>query len=90
MIQRARLDPHGLVRLLELLEREQGREPAGVHYFSTHPSTPGRTSAMRALAASAAYAPRKLLSGVTWPPPFVRCGQSDGPLTQPRRDSSSR
>jgi hypothetical protein len=49
--------------------------PAAVRYFSTHPATAGRTAAMRAMAESAAYAPRRLLARAAWPPPFAGCRQ---------------
>jgi predicted Zn-dependent protease len=73
MLQRARIDPNGLVRLMGILQAESGGEIGAMRYFSTHPASAERAAAMRALAAEATYAPRALLPGVAWPPSLAAC-----------------
>ncbi len=53
IVRRAGWDPRGMVEFLQLLQREQGRNPSAVETFlSTHPSPEGRVERLQAEAQS--------------------------------------
>ena len=66
MMQVARIDPTGLVSILEKLQQAQGNEPAGLEYLSTHPLTATRIQEIRRLAASPAVPRLPLLPEYSW------------------------
>jgi predicted Zn-dependent protease len=74
-MQRARLDPYGMVDLLRTLEKEAAGMPEAIKYLSTHPQTKERIAEMERLAKLADYKPRPLLAGQAWPPPMNGCGR---------------
>jgi beta-barrel assembly-enhancing protease len=51
MLHAAGIDPGGLARFFETLEKEQAELPAGVSWLSSHPELPERSRAVRARAA---------------------------------------
>lgn len=66
LMQRAKLDPSGMVGVFEILAREGGDMPRGFEYLSSHPATEGRLAEMKKLAAKATYEPVPLLGDVDW------------------------
>ncbi|MDX1981885.1 MAG: M48 family metallopeptidase [Bryobacteraceae bacterium] len=74
-MQRARLDPFGMVDLLRTLEKEAADMPDAIKYLSTHPQTRDRIAGMERLAKQADYRPKALLPGLAWPPPMNACGR---------------
>jgi len=62
----AGIDPRGMIAFFELLRREGGKMPGLLQYLSTHPSTEGRIEKLKAMAATSATQPVKLLAGHDW------------------------
>ncbi|MBI3596866.1 MAG: M48 family metallopeptidase [Nitrospirae bacterium] len=73
MIQKARIDPHGMVGFFETVQKEYGREPEFFRYFSTHPNTSDRIRRLSAMADRAAYKPVPLISTQRWRAVVGRC-----------------
>jgi len=73
VIERARIDPKGMVRMMRTLERESGDMPKLVRYLSTHPLPADRLRRIEEAAARARYASRPVLGGGPWPPPANGC-----------------
>ena len=66
-MQRARIDPQGMLRAFRMLEREAAELPAPMQYFSTHPRLADRMTALERFAATPS--PHEaLLPGRPWPP----------------------
>jgi predicted Zn-dependent protease len=67
-LERARLDPAGMIHLLRTLEKESAEAPALFRYLSTHPPMRDRLARMEQAAAQSRYQPVPLLPGQPWPP----------------------
>lgn len=65
-LQRAKVDPDGMIQAFEILEHEVGSVPRGWEVLSTHPRTGERIAALAQLASEAHYEPITLLPGVSW------------------------
>lgn len=66
LIQRAEIDPTGMVDMMRRLEAVSGELPQAFVYLSDHPDTGDRIRKLDALSRKAAYRPRPLLPGVSW------------------------
>jgi predicted Zn-dependent protease len=66
MLMAAGVDPAGMMRFFETLQKETGRAPTLPSYLSTHPSTEGRIERLRSLGAAARPAAGRLLPGLDW------------------------
>jgi len=74
-LQRARLDPAGLLRLFRTLEKESSEGPGLIRYLSTHPPMRDRLARMEEIIARERYQPVPLLPGQPWPPRGVCRGR---------------
>jgi Zn-dependent protease with chaperone function len=75
MLQRAGVDPAGLLAFFRAMEKLEGTQPALARYVSTHP---GATERLQALAAATAAAPRpttRLLPDYDWADIKKICGE---------------
>ncbi len=66
MIQQARIDAQGMIRMFSAMEAESERTPGVIRYLSTHPEMPARVEALKVMAAQAQYTPVRLLEGAPW------------------------
>jgi predicted Zn-dependent protease len=66
LIQRARIDPAGMVDIFQTMANQEGELPGGLEYLSTHPAMDRRVAKLRELMAGAHYEPGSLLAGVDW------------------------
>jgi predicted Zn-dependent protease len=75
----AGVDPAGMMRFFETLQKNTGRAPTLPSYLSTHPSTAGRIERLRSLGAAARPAASRLLPDLDWRDVRAVCGAT-GPL----------
>lgn len=75
LMQRAGVDPSGLIGFFEMLRREAPDVPEGLSYFSTHPTTASRIARLRALADSLPVAARPLPGAGDWRRIAAACRQ---------------
>lgn len=66
VIQRAEIDPRGMVDMMRELESVGGEMPHALAYLSDHPDTGDRVQELEALSRKATYRPRPLLPQVSW------------------------
>jgi len=66
LVQAARLDPRGIVRLLQRLDENSEGPPGGLQYLSTHPLTQDRADRLQRMADQARYTPVPLLPDYSW------------------------
>jgi len=66
MLQRARVDPQGMIRFFDNLEAGAAQMPRLAQYLSTHPRTEDRLERLRRLASQGRYSPAPLLPGQDW------------------------
>jgi predicted Zn-dependent protease len=67
-IQRARIDPRGMLRAYRMLDRESAEMPQLVNYFSTHPRIGDRIGELERMAKESVGRIDPLLPGGQWPP----------------------
>ena len=79
MLTAAGVDPAGMMRFFETLQKHTGKAPTLPSYLSTHPSTEGRIERLRSLGAAARPAASRLLPGLDWRNVRAICGAT-GPL----------
>jgi beta-barrel assembly-enhancing protease len=65
-MQRARLDPEGMVRIYQRLALESGDLPVALRYLSTHPEMKERVERLKQLAAENRYQPAAVDNAVNW------------------------
>jgi len=73
MVQRARIDPQGMVAMYERLQRRPERRGEPPTYLSSHPRTAERLASLKRQAAEARYTPVALLPGRRWSHIRARC-----------------
>jgi predicted Zn-dependent protease len=73
MVQRARIDPQGMVAMYERLQRRAERRGEPPTYLSSHPRTAERLASLKRQAAEARYAPVALLPDQRWSHIRGRC-----------------
>jgi len=66
MLQRARVDPRGMVTFFGRLQERVGDVPRVAAYLSTHPRTEARIARLEGLAAAATYAAEPLMDAEAW------------------------
>lgn len=66
LIQRAQVDPKGMVDMMRELQHAGGTLPKALVYLTDHPDTGDRVRELEALSRKAAYTPRPLLPDVSW------------------------
>jgi predicted Zn-dependent protease len=66
MLSAAGVDPAGMMRFFETLQKKAGKAPTLPSYLSTHPSTEGRIERLRSLGATARPAASRLLPNLDW------------------------
>jgi predicted Zn-dependent protease len=79
MLVAAGIDPAGMMRFFETLQKKTGGAPAVPPYLSTHPTTEGRIERLRALGATTHPTATRLLPGLDWREVRAICGAT-GPL----------
>jgi predicted Zn-dependent protease len=82
MLQRARVDPRGMVTFFGRLQERVGDVPRVAAYLSTHPRTEARIARLEGLAAAATYAAEPLMDAEAWEDVRRACAAS-GPV-EPR------
>jgi Zn-dependent protease with chaperone function len=82
MLQRARVDPRGMVTFFGRLQERVGDVPRVAAYLSTHPRTEARIARLEGLAAAATYAAEPLIDAEAWEGVRRACAAS-GPV-EPR------
>jgi beta-barrel assembly-enhancing protease len=73
MLLAARVDPAGMIAFFDTIRQEEGSQPSGLTYLSTHPLAAERIAHLRALAAASKSAPAPLLPAEDWPALTKRC-----------------
>jgi Zn-dependent protease with chaperone function len=66
MLQKAQIDPSGMVSFFEKLEKQFGQEPEFMKYMSSHPPTRDRIAKLKAENGKAAHGAARRLSGRNW------------------------
>jgi Zn-dependent protease with chaperone function len=66
LLAAARIDPAGLITVLERMLADEARARGAPSYLSTHPSTPDRLVTLRALAAATPVAARPIMTPAEW------------------------
>lgn len=66
LIQKARIDPRGMIRFFRSLQEQSGDLPKAARYVSTHPPSAERAEKLEQLAGQARYQPVRLLAGEAW------------------------
>ena len=66
MLQRARIDPAGLIQMFEKLEGADGETPSAMQYISTHPLTTTRVADLDKLVGEAESESEALLPDFEW------------------------
>ncbi len=74
MLLAAGVDPAGMMRFFETLQKDSGRAPSLPSYLSTHPSTEGRIERLRSLGAAPGPAAGRLLPDLDWRTVRATCG----------------
>jgi beta-barrel assembly-enhancing protease len=74
MLQKARVDPAGMLEFLAFMETQPDSERMVPAYLSTHPPTQERIARLQKMAASSSYIPERLLSGRCWSEVLIPCG----------------
>jgi predicted Zn-dependent protease len=74
MLTAAGVDPAGMIRFFETLQKAPGGAPALPSYLSTHPSTEGRIERLHSLGAPPRPAAGRLLPGLDWRDVRAICG----------------
>jgi predicted Zn-dependent protease len=82
MLQRARVDPRGMVTFFGRLQERVGDVPRVAAYLSTHPRTEARIARLEGLAAAATDAAEPLIDAEAWEDVRRACAAS-GPV-EPR------
>lgn len=65
-MQRARIDPQGMLDMFAILEQAGADVPKAARYLSSHPLTADRIATLRDLARDASAKPVPLLPGLHW------------------------
>src|SRR5215470_4785082 len=73
MVLAARVDPAGMIAFFETIQKEEGTQPQGFTYLSTHPLAADRIARLKALAVDWKGSPEPLLPADTWPDLAKRC-----------------
>ncbi|MSO19221.1 MAG: M48 family metallopeptidase [Acidobacteria bacterium] len=81
MLQAARIDATGLPRMLERMSSDEGKEPGGLQYLSSHPLTADRVRRLTALAVQHATDAVPLLKETDWKSVAFMCGPPDDEAT---------
>jgi predicted Zn-dependent protease len=76
MLQRARIDPDGMVAFFKTPKNESGDLPRFLNYVSTHPPTEDRIERLRQMADQNDYEPLALLPDINWPAVHKMCGET--------------
>ena len=66
LIQKARIDPNGMVRFFKTLQESHIEMPSQLVYLSMHPRTEDRIEALEEMASEAAYQPVQLMTEEEW------------------------
>ena len=66
MLRAAQIDPEGMIAFFESIRQHEHERPGLLHYFSTHPDTAGRMSALRDRAARASVQPVAVVPDYDW------------------------
>ena len=75
MLQRAGVDPAGMLAFFHAMEKLEGSQPSLVRYVSTHPASAERLQALSAAAAAGPKPTRRLLAGYDWNDIKKICGE---------------
>lgn len=66
MLRAAQIDPKGMIAFFESIRQHEHEQPGLLHYFSTHPDTAGRLSALRDRAMRASAQPVAVVPDYDW------------------------
>ena len=66
MLRAAQIDPEGMIAFFESIRQHEHEQPGLLHYFSTHPDTAGRMSALRDRAAQSSVQPVAVVPDYDW------------------------
>lgn len=78
MLEAARVDPGGLIQMLEKLEQVQGDAPSPLQYLSNHPLTATRIAELKELAADSNQETVPLLPNTDWSRMRAACHANQG------------
>ncbi len=73
MLQRARIDPYGIIRFFTRLKQESSGQSAILPYLSTHPATSKRIELLKGMAGEAGETPEPLMTCDEWKEAMQGC-----------------